>query len=61
MSSPTYTREDMARAWDEGYRAGWDDCDDAGCIDPVAPNPYRTSDEDYANLQAFADWMDGAE
>lgn len=43
--SETYTREDMARAWDEGYEAGYDMATWAetgvGESEPTHPNPYR--------------------
>ena len=46
MTERTYTREDMARAWDEG----WNTCKtvstliDWGSERPI-PNPYREQEE----------------
>lgn len=59
--APTYTREDMARAWQEGHmtyrRLGPDDCkceawneSECGCgeygSNVITPNPYRDASAD---------------
>ena len=56
MTERTYTREDMARAWEEAHREGYEDAQDyrssrgmAGCgpdsHDCDCPNPYREQEE----------------